>query len=87
MVIARWLPLVRTFAPFVAGIGKMAYPRFLLFSIGGGMLWVVALVYLGVFFGNLAVVKQNLTIAIFAIIVLSLSPLAIEFLRHRLKKA
>jgi len=87
VVIARWLPLVRTFAPFVAGIGKMAYPRFLLFSIGGGMLWVVALVYLGVFFGNLAVVKQNLTIAIFAIIVLSLSPLAIEFLRHRLKKA
>ena len=87
VVIARWLPLVRTFAPFVAGIGKMAYPRFLLFSIGGGMLWVVALVYLGVFFGNLAVVKQNLTIAIFAIIVLSLSPLAVEFLRHRLKKA
>ncbi len=87
VVIARWLPLVRTFAPFVAGIGKMAYPRFLLFSIGGAMLWVVALVYLGVFFGNLAVVKQNLTIAIFAIIVLSLSPLAVEFLRHRLKKA
>ena len=72
VVIARWLPLVRTFAPFVAGIGKMAYPRFLLFSVGGGMLWVVALVYLGVFFGNLPVVKQNLTIAIFVIIVLSL---------------
>ena len=70
VVIARWLPLVRTFAPFVAGIGKMAYPRFLLFSVGGGMLWVVALVYLGVFFGNLTVVKQNLTVAIFVIIVL-----------------
>ena len=87
VVIARWLPLVRTFAPFVAGIGKMAYPRFLLFSVGGGMLWVVALVYLGVFFGNLPIVKQNLTIAIFAIIALSLAPLATEFLRHWLKKA
>jgi membrane-associated protein len=87
VVIARWLPLVRTFAPFVAGIGKMAYPRFLLFSVGGGMLWVVALVYLGVFFGNLPIVKQNLTIAIFAIIVLSLAPLAIGVLRQRLKKA
>jgi len=87
VVIARWLPLVRTFAPFVAGIGKMAYPRFLLFSVGGGMLWVVALVYLGVFFGNLPVVKQNLTVAIFAIIAMSLAPLAIGFLRHRLKKA
>jgi membrane-associated protein len=87
VVIARWLPLVRTFAPFVAGIGRMAYPKFLLFSIGGGTLWVVALVYLGVFFGNLQIVKQNLTIAIFAIIVLSLAPLAIEFLRQRLKKA
>ena len=87
VVIARWLPLVRTFAPFVAGIGKMAYPRFLLFSVGGGMLWVFALVYLGVFFGNLPVVKQNLTVAIFAIIAMSLAPLAIGFLRHRLKKA
>ena len=87
VVIARWLPLVRTFAPFVAGIGKMAYPRFLLFSVGGGLFWVVALVYLGVFFGNLPIVKQNLTVAIFAIIAISLTPLALEFLRHRLKKA
>ena len=86
VVIARWLPLVRTFAPFVAGIGKMAYPRFLLFSVGGGMLWVFALVYLGVFFGNLTVVKQNLTVAIFVIIVLSLAPLAIGFMRQRFKK-
>ena len=78
---------MRTFAPFVAGIGKMAYPRFLLFSVGGGLFWVVALVYLGVFFGNLPIVKQNLTVAIFAIIAMSLTPLAFEFLRHRLKKA
>ena len=87
VVIARWVPLVRTFAPFVAGIGRMAYPRFLLFSVGGGTLWVVALVYLGVFFGNLPIVKQNLTLAILGIIAVSLAPLALEFLRHRLKKA
>ena len=87
VVIARWMPLVRTFAPFVAGIGKMAYPRFLLFSVGGGVLWVVALIYLGVFFGNLTVVKQNLTVAILAVIALSLVPIAVELVRHRLRKS
>lgn len=87
VVIARWLPLVRTFAPFVAGIGRMAYPRFLAFSVGGGALWVIALVYLGVFFGNMPIVKQNLSLAILAIVAISVAPLAIEFLRHRMKKA
>ena len=87
VVIARWLPLVRTFAPFVAGIGKMAYPRFLLFSVGGGVFWVVALVYAGFFFGNIPLVRQNLSVAILGIIALSLAPLAIEFVRHRLRKA
>lgn len=87
VIIARWLPLVRTFAPFVAGIGRMAYPKFLAFSVGGGALWVLSLVYLGVFFGNLPVVKQNLTLAILVIIAVSLAPLALEYLRHRLRKA
>lgn len=87
VVIARWLPLVRTFAPFVAGIGRMAYPRFLLFSVGGGVFWVVALVYAGYFFGNIPVVRQNLTIVILAIVALSLAPLGVEFLRRRLGKA
>ena len=87
VIIARWLPLVRTFAPFVAGVGRMAYPKFLAFSLGGGALWVLALVYLGVFFGNLPIVKQNLTFAILVIIAVSLAPLALEFLRHRLRKA
>lgn len=86
VVIARWLPLVRTFAPFVAGIGRMHYTRFLLFSLGGGILWVVALVYLGYFFGNLPIVRQNLTIAIIGIIAASLLPLALGFLRHRFGK-
>ena len=87
VIMARWLPLVRTFAPFVAGVGKMAYPRFLAFSVGGGALWVLALVYLGVFFGNMPVVKQNLTFAILVIVAVSLAPLALEFVRHRLRKA
>lgn len=87
VVIARWLPFVRTFAPFVAGIGHMPYPRFLLFSVGGGLLWVVALVYAGFFFGNIPVVRQNLSVVILGIIAVSLAPLAIEFLRHRINKA
>ena len=87
VMIARWLPLVRTFAPFVAGIGRMAYPRFLLFSVGGGLLWVVALVYAGYFIGNIPLVRQNLSLAIVAIVALSLLPLALGLLRHRLKKA
>ncbi len=87
VMVARWLPLVRTFAPFVAGIGRMAYPRFLLFSIGGGVLWVAALVYAGFFFGNIPVVRQNLSLAIVGIVAVSLVPLALGFLRHRLKKA
>ncbi|MBI2958795.1 MAG: DedA family protein [Betaproteobacteria bacterium] len=87
VIIARWLPLVRTYAPFVAGIGRMTYLRYLAFSIGGAVLWVFGLVYLGVFFGNLPFVKQNLTLAIAAIIALSLAPLTFEYLRHKLKKA
>jgi membrane-associated protein len=84
VVIARWLPFVRTFAPFVAGIGRMPYPRFLLFSVGGGVFWVAALVYAGFFFGNIPVVRQNLSLAILIIVAISLAPLAMGFLRHRL---
>jgi len=87
VVLARWLPLVRTFAPFVAGIGRMAYPRFLLFSVAGGLLWVIALVYAGYFFGNIPVVRQNLSLMILLIIAASLAPLAIEFMRRRFRKA
>jgi len=87
VVLARWLPLVRTFAPFVAGIGRMAYARFLVFSVCGGVLWVAALVYAGYFFGNIPVVRQNLSLAIVGIVAVSLLPLAIGLLRHRFKKA
>ena len=86
VVIARFVPIVRTFAPFVAGIGRMRYLRFLAFSIGGAVLWVVSLVTAGYLFGNVPLVKNNLTIVIFAIVLLSVSPIAVEYLRARASK-
>ncbi|MCX7891874.1 MAG: DedA family protein [Burkholderiales bacterium] len=83
IIIARFVPLVRTFAPFVAGIGRMPYPRYIAFSVFGALLWVLSLVYLGYFFGNLPIVKQNLTAVIFLIIGISLAPIAVQWLRHR----
>lgn len=83
IVIARFVPIVRTYAPFVAGIGAMSYGRFVAYNIAGAVLWVVSLGYAGYFFGNIAFVKQNLTLVIMGIIVLSLVPLAVEYLRHR----
>jgi membrane-associated protein len=87
VVIARFVPIVRTYVPFVAGVGRMAYPRFLGFSIGGALLWVVSLTALGYYFGNLPVVKNNLTLAILGVIALSLLPIAFEWLRHLRAKA
>jgi membrane-associated protein len=87
VVIARFVPIVRTYVPFVAGVGRMAYPRFLGFSIGGALLWVVSLTAAGYFFGNLPLVKNNLTLAILGVIALSLLPIAFEWLRHRRAKA
>jgi len=82
VVIARFVPIVRTFAPFVAGLGRMAYMRFLLFSIGGVLLWVCLLVPLGYWFGNVAWVRANFGLVTIAIIAVSLTPLAIEFAKH-----
>ena len=84
VIIARFVPLVRTFAPFVAGVGTMPYLRFLAFSVAGALLWVIALVTAGFYFGNVPLVKNNLTIVIFAIVALSVAPIAFEFLRMRL---
>jgi membrane-associated protein len=86
IVIARFLPILRTFAPFVAGIGHMPYGRFLAFSAGGGIFWVSSLTLLGYFFGNLPVVKQNLSIAILLIILASITPGIVAFLRHRRRR-
>jgi membrane-associated protein len=87
IVIARFLPFIRTFAPFVAGIGSMSYPRFLAYNVGGALLWVVSLVYAGVFFGNLPFIRNNLTAVIFGIIGLSLLPLVFAFVREKMRKA
>lgn len=83
LVISRFLPLFRTFAPFVAGIGAMTYARFTFFNVIGAAAWVVSLTLLGYWFGNLPWIKQNLSLVIVAIIALSLLPVAIGAWRHR----
>jgi len=83
IIIARFVPIIRTFAPFVAGIGSMTYGRFIAYNIVGGMGWVVLLVLGGYFFGNIPVIKRNFSLAIAAIIFLSILPGIIEFLRQR----
>ena len=83
LVISRFLPLFRTFAPFVAGIGAMTYARFTFFNVIGAAAWVVSLTLLGYWFGNLPWIKQNLSLVIVVIIALSLLPLAIGAWRHR----
>jgi membrane-associated protein len=87
VVIARFVPIVRTFAPFVAGIGRMPYLRYLAFCIGGAVLWVGSLTLAGYFFGNQEIVKNNLGIVIVAIVLVSVLPMAVEFARARRKAA
>jgi membrane-associated protein len=86
IVIARFIPIIRTYAPFVAGIGRMDYYRFLMFNVGGAVLWVALITYAGYLFGNVPIVKNNLTVVILGIIVLSISPGIVEYLRHRLRQ-
>ena len=86
IIIARFIPIIRTFAPFVAGIGKMHYLRFLSFNVIGGILWVTLFISVGYYFGNIPIIKQNFTLVIMAIIVISLMPAILEFLKHYRKK-
>jgi membrane-associated protein len=86
IVIARFIPIIRTYAPFVAGIGRMDYYRFLMFNVGGAVMWVALITYAGYLFGNVPIVKNNLTVVILGIIVLSISPGIVEYLRHRLRQ-
>ena len=86
IIIARFVPIIRSFAPLVAGIGRMSYGRFLAFNVIGGIGWVVLLTGAGYFFGNIPVVKDNYSLAIVAIIAISTVPIAVEWVRHRRKK-
>ena len=83
IIIARFMPIVRTFAPFVAGIGAMEYRRFAMFNVTGAILWIGLFVYAGYFFGNIPAVEHNFTLVIMAIVLLSILPGIIEYVRHR----
>jgi len=85
IILARFMPIIRTFAPFVAGVGAMTYGKFLLYNVIGGMLWVGLFTILGYFFGNIPAVAENFTLVIIAIVVLSVLPPIYEVLRTRKK--
>ena len=83
IIYARFVPIVRTFAPFVAGAGTMTYVKFISYNVIGGLAWVAVCVFSGYFFGNLPFVKKNFSLVIIAIVLLSILPAVVEYLRHR----
>jgi len=85
IIIARFLPIVRTFAPFLAGVGKMTYAKFSIFNVIGSFLWVSIFLWGGYFFGNIPVIKRNLTTVILVIVFASFLPTIIEFFKHKFK--
>jgi membrane-associated protein len=87
IIMARFIPIVRTFAPFVAGIGRMSYAAFLPYSAGGAVLWIGSILYAGYFFGNIPVVRQNLSAMIVLIVAVSLLPGFVEFVKARMRAA
>jgi membrane-associated protein len=85
IIYARFVPIVRTFAPFVAGVGTMSYSRFASYNVIGGIVWIVSFLFLGYFFGGIPVIKSNFTFVIFAIILVSILPAVIEVIRGKKK--
>lgn len=83
IVLARFVPIIRTFAPFVAGVGAMSYGRFIIYNVLGGILWVTIFTFGGYFFGNLSFVKENFTFVVIAIILISVMPMIIEVFKER----
>lgn len=83
IVLARFVPIIRTFAPFVAGVGRMSYPRFIAYNVAGGVFWVAFFTFTGFYFGNIPIVKQNLSVVIMGIIILSIMPGVIEYWKSR----
>ncbi|MCX6815263.1 MAG: DedA family protein [Candidatus Aenigmarchaeota archaeon] len=83
IILARFIPIVRTFAPFVAGVGKMRYRKFLSYNIIGGVVWSAGFVLAGFYLGNVPIVKENLSIVLLGIIVVTLAAAVVEFVRHR----
>jgi membrane-associated protein len=86
IIMARFVPIIRTFAPFVAGVGAMSYPKFITYNVVGAILWVVLLVLAGYFFGNIKLVRENFTLVILAIIGISLLPIMVESVRARRRR-
>ena len=85
-MLARFIPIVRTFAPFVAGVGTMEYRRFAIYNVFGAFIWVSMFLFLGFFFGNIPVVQQNFELLVVGIILISVLPMIIEFIRSRFRK-
>ena len=83
IILARFVPIVRTFAPFVAGVGRMNYGKFLLYNVLGGVVWVLSMTLAGYFLGEIPLVKQNFEIIVLAIVAVSVLPMIIEYVRHR----